>query len=287
MERHHSHWNVKLKYSLGDLDLLAEDETSATDADLVGEKSQALRFAVKRCRIFDPNIAPVTAVGCGIRDADKYGSLQLDSLDTKYFSHSRIGTLIFEKLMGNDSCGEAVINTIGTLQEMVQNARNLRDTAAAQKSGDIGASIKERRQRVVLLDQTPEEREKTMDMFMAAMHKNGCRRLMDAVKKHDPDFVEWGKERLAKARNNGSSPLPGRDDAIERPDDGRSEDHLFGNTSDEIEHGQQRVRGLMANLEKACSPVKISPFSAWLWHWPPCSQQPVSSPPRLFLDGSQ
>lgn len=200
LETHHSHWSVNLKYSVGDLDLQAKDETSATDADLMGEKSHALRFAVKRSRIFNPNIAPVTAVGFGIRDAGEYGSLQLDSLDTKCFSHSRIGTVIFEKVMGNDPCGEVVIKTIGTLEEMVQDARNLREKAAAQRSGAIGASIKERKRRAVMLDQTPEERGKTMDIFITAVDKNGCRRLMDAVKKRDPEFVKWGEERLARAK---------------------------------------------------------------------------------------
>lgn len=71
--RHHSHWDINLKYSLPRLDRLASAQTSATDADLQGENSHALRFAVKRCRLFNPNIVPVTVVGCGSRDAEKYG----------------------------------------------------------------------------------------------------------------------------------------------------------------------------------------------------------------------
>lgn len=114
--------------------------------------------------------------------------------------------------------------------KLFQVARNGRARGAAEKSGAIGALIKERLCRLVLLRQTPEEREETMDiLFMAAITRNGCGRLVDAIKKYDADFIEQGKERLAKAKTR-STAYPSRDDVIQKPDDGRSEDHLFGNT---------------------------------------------------------
>lgn len=120
-------------YSWSGLDLLAEDVTSVTDTDLEGEKSHALRFAVAQCRVVNPNVAPVTVVVCGIWDAEKYGSLLLDTIDTTSFCHSRCCTHIFERVMTNASCAKAVQKTIGTLERMVQNARVLRRKASVKE----------------------------------------------------------------------------------------------------------------------------------------------------------
>lgn len=154
---------------------------------------------------------------------------------------------LLEKVLGNASCAKAVQKIIGTLELMVQNARNLRDKAAAQKSGAIGASVKERRMRAKLLDLTPEEREETMDVFMTAMDKNVCGRVMDAIEKIDPGFVEWGKKRLKEAETV-STAYPNRDDILEIPDDGHGEDHLFGNTR-KVLAGKRRVADLLEKLE--------------------------------------
>ncbi|CAN0254918.1 unnamed protein product [Ectocarpus sp. 6 AP-2014] len=265
MKGHRSHWGVNLDYGLPHLDRLTWAQTTATDADLQGENSHALRFAVKRCRVFNPNIAPVTVVGCGIRDAEKYGSLQRDSLDSKYFSHARIGKKLVPPLMGNASCREPAKQAVEASGKLFDVARNGRAKATAEKSGAVGPAAKVRKQRVILLELTPEEREKAMDMFMAAITKNGCGRLMDAIKKHDPGFVEWGKECLAKA-DLKSSVYTSRDNYLETPDDGRSEDHLLGNTSAEIQRGQQRVARLMTKLdaENGFKPKDISVFSVAL-----------------------
>ncbi|CAM9803510.1 unnamed protein product [Ectocarpus sp. 13 AM-2016] len=147
--------------ALSDLGLLAEDVTSATDTDLEGDKSHTSRYTVARNQFLNPYISPATVVACGIRDAEKYGSLQLDKLDTNSFSHSRCGTHVFEKAIGMvRSCAKAVHKTIGTFEKMGQNARALDRKATAGKSGARGASVKKCRMRVVLSDQTPEEREK-------------------------------------------------------------------------------------------------------------------------------
>lgn len=267
MKGHRSHWDVKnLNYGLPDLDRLATASTTATDADLQGENSHALRFAVKRCRVLMKNIAPVTVVGCGIRDAEKYGSLQRDSLDSKYFSHARFGKKLVPPLMGNASCGEPAKKAIEASGKLFDVARNGRAKATAEKAGGVGPPAKVRQQRVVLLDLTPEEREKVMDMFMEAIAKNGCGRLMEAIEKHDRGFVKWGKECLAKAELK-SSVYTSRNNFVEKSDDGRSEDHLLGNTSDEIKYGQHRVASLISKLEAGKDGFKckdISVFSAAL-----------------------
>lgn len=51
-----------------------------------------------------------------------------------------------------------------------------------------------------------------MDM-LAAVDKNGCRRLVDVIETHDPGFVKWGKERLAKAKEV-STAFPNRNHVI-------------------------------------------------------------------------
>lgn len=265
MKGHRKHWGVNLKYGLPHLHLTASAKTTATDADLRGENSHALRFAVKRCRVFNPSIAPVTVVGCGIRDHEKYGSLQRDSQDTKYFSHARFGSKLVPPLMGNASCRKPAKDAFEASGKLFDVARNGRAKAVAEKSGAVGPAAKVRQQRVVLLELTPEEREKVMDMFMAAIAKNGCGRLMRAIEKHDPGFVEWGKERLAKAELK-SSEYTSRDNYVEKPDDGRSEDHLLGNSSAEIKREQQRVARLMTKLEAedGFKPKDISVFSVAL-----------------------
>lgn len=264
VEGHREHWDTNLKYGLPYLHLTASVETTATDADLQGENSHALRFAVKRCRVFNPSIAPVTVVGCGIRDYGKYGSLQRDSQDTKYFSHARFGSKLVPPLMGNASCRKPVEDAIEASGKLFDVARNGRAKATAEKSGAMGPAAKVRQQRVVLLELTPEEREKVMDMFMAAIAKNGCGRLMLAIEKHDRYFVEWGKKCLAKAELK-SSQYTTRDNYVEKPDDGRSEDHLLGNTSADIERGQQRVARLVTKLEAdGFKPKDISVFSVAL-----------------------
>lgn len=152
---------------------------------------------------------------------------------------------------------------------MVQNASALRRKATAGKSGAKGASVKERRMRGVFSDQTPEERERTMHMFMAAMDKNGCRPLTDDTQKHDPRFVEWGKKRFVKAKKF-SAAFPYRNDVIEMPGDVLCPKRH--------RRGKRGWRTSWRSWSPLSSPENISPFSAWLRHLPPCSTQPAFVP---------
>ena len=63
---------------------------------------------------------------------------------------------------------------------------------AAKTNGGVGDGIKLRKQRVSLVEDTPEEREETMDMFMGAMSANGRQRVMEAIDKVDPRFRRLG-----------------------------------------------------------------------------------------------
>ena len=263
---HHSCWEVNLNYGLQHMDKFRAEQSTATDDDLKGPKSHALRFAVKRCRLFNPNIFPVTVVGCGVRNAKKkkYGSLQRDSLDSNYFCHARFGDKLVPPLMENESCRLPATAAIKSSEKLFKMARNGRYRATSEKSGGYGRSAKERQCRLLLLHQTPREREETMDMFMATIAENGCERLMCKVKQHDPTFVKWGKECLANAQT-ASTAFSHRSDFVAKSGDRCSEDHLFGNTNHEIAHGRERVSKLVANLENdGVAPKDISVFSVAL-----------------------
>ncbi|CAM9456839.1 unnamed protein product, partial [Ectocarpus sp. 13 AM-2016] len=183
---------------------------------------------------------------------------------TKYFGHARFGDKLVPPLMGNMPCRIPATAAVKASEKLFKVARNGRSRATGEKNSGVGATAKERQCRLILLHQTPQERDKTMDMFMAAITENGCDRLMHAIKKHDSGFVKWGKERLANAQT-ASTAFSSRDDFVEKSDNGRSEDHLFGSSSDEIKHGQQRVGELIVHLEKDGFTCKdISVFSVAL-----------------------
>ncbi|CAM9491192.1 unnamed protein product [Ectocarpus sp. 12 AP-2014] len=107
--------------------------------------------------------------------------------------------------------------------------------------------------RAVLVEQTPEEREETMDVFMKAMSNNECRRLMEAVERIDPGFVEWGLERLEEAKRTSTT--------YKRVDI-HGEDHLLGNTPEKIIEGKGKVAELLKQLDAEGFTCKdISVFS--------------------------
>ncbi|CAM9300147.1 unnamed protein product, partial [Ectocarpus sp. 8 AP-2014] len=89
-----------------------------------------------------------------------------------------------------------------------------------------------RKQRVPLVEDTPEERVETMDMFMGAMSANGCQRVMEAIETIDPGFVEWGLDRLTEAKTAST---------LFELDDIDGEEHLLGKTPEEVAEGEKRV----------------------------------------------
>lgn len=203
--------------------------------------SYALRFALARCKTFVHNVPPVVIVGCGIRDAAKYGRVGLHSLDTTFFSHARFGPRLLEHVLGADSSHGAVQRTLDHCHSFFQNARNLRKHVAAKTNGGVGDGIKLRKQRVPLVEDSPEEREETMDMFMGAMSANGCQRVMEAIGKVDPGFVDWGLDRLTEAKNAST---------LFELDDIGGEEHLLGKTSEGVAEGEKRVVTLLEALEE-------------------------------------
>lgn len=253
LQDHHHRWQTNLADSLCGLHLRDTRSSDATDAELEGEKSYALRFARARSTAFNPIISPVTVLGCGIRDTEKDGSLALHSLDTSYFSYARVAPFLLERVLGNDSCVNAVQRILGTSEQLFQNARNLRDKTAAKTNGAIGDSAKIRKMRAVLVEQTSEEREETMGIFMEAMSNNGCRRLMEAIERIDPGFVEWGLGCLEEAKQVSTT--------YKRVDT-HGEDHLLGNTPGKIIEGKGRVAALLKQLDAEGFTCKdISVFS--------------------------
>lgn len=50
-----------------------------------------------------------------------------------------------------------------------------------------------------MVENTPEEREEIVRIFMKALNVNGCQRVMEAVERIDPDFVAFALKRLEEA----------------------------------------------------------------------------------------
>lgn len=108
--------------------------------------------------------------------------------------------------------------------------------------------------RLVLIEQTPEEREVTVDRIMEAMFNKGCRRLMEAIEIIDPKFVEWDLDRLEEAQQTSTSfDLKDIDE----------EKHLLGNTPEKVAAGKERVAKLLKALAKdGFNSKDIAVFSA-------------------------
>ena len=242
LQKHHSQWSANITHSLKNLSVRDTRSANVINSELGGDMSYALRFALARCKAFVHNMPPVVVVGCGIRDAAKYGRIALHSLDTTFFSHARFGPRLLEHVLGADSCHGAVQRTLDHCHSFFQNARNLRKHIAAKTNGGVGDGIKLRKQRVPLVEDTPEEREEITHMFMGAMSANGCQTVMEAIEKIDPGFVEWGLDRLAKAKNAST---------LFELDEIGGEEHLLGKTPEEVAEGEKRVAKLLEALEEA------------------------------------
>ena len=241
LQKHHSQWSANITHSLKNLSVRDTRSANVIDSELGRDMSYALRFALARCKMFVHNMPPVVIVGCGIRDAAKYGRVGLHSLDTTFFSHARFGPRLLEHVLGADSSHGAVQRTLDHCHSLFQNARNLRKHVAAKTNGGVEDGIKLRKQRVPLVEDTPEEREETMDMFMGAMSANGCQRVMEAIEKVDPGFVEWGMDRLTEAKNAST---------LFELDDIGGEEHMLGKTPEEVAEGEKRVVKLLEALEE-------------------------------------
>lgn len=111
-----------------------------------------------------------------------------------------------------------------------------------------------------------------MDIFMETMDVNGCQRVMQAIKNHNPDFVAWGLWRLKQA-GQGSQMLRRANKGIPAPFP-VGEGHFFGYTAEEVSSSRSRVAGLVEKLETDAH-VKISPSLARIPLWPPSSPQPI------------
>ncbi|CAB1105429.1 unnamed protein product [Ectocarpus sp. CCAP 1310/34] len=241
LQEHHSQWSANITHSLKSLSVRDTRSANVSDSELGGDMSYALRFALARCKTFVHNMPPVVVVGCGIRDAAKYGRVGLHSLDTTFFSHARFGPRLLEHVLGADSSHGAVQKTLDHCHSFFQNARNLRKHVGAYTNGGVGDGIKLRKQRVPLVEDTPEAREEAMDMFMGAMSANGCQRVMEAVETIDPGFVERGLDRLTEAKTAST---------LFELDGIGGEEHLLGKTPEEVAEGEKSVVKLLQALEE-------------------------------------
>lgn len=241
LQNHHSHWSGNLAYSLRNLSVRDTRSANVIASELDGELSFMLRFAVDRSKTYIHTLPPVVAIACGIRDFDEFGRVGLDSLDTSHFEHTRAASGILDLLLGTDSSSDAVQRILDSVDGFFQNARNLRETAAAVTGGGIGDCSKIRKSRVALVEDSPEQREKSVDMLMEALDANGCRRVMEAVERIDPGIVAFLMDGLVEARTTSMTFDPNLIVGV---------DHLLGKTLERVAEGKKRVEKLLEGLEE-------------------------------------
>ncbi|CAM9138184.1 unnamed protein product, partial [Ectocarpus sp. 4 AP-2014] len=70
----------------------------------------------------------------------------------------------------------------------------------ATSDNTTGKSSKQRKCRVGLVEDPPEERERNLEIYMRVVFINGIRTVMEVIDKIDPEFVEWGMGRLVEAK---------------------------------------------------------------------------------------
>lgn len=101
------------------------------------------------------------------------------------------------------------------------------------------------------MEDSPEERERMLEICMLLVLVNGIRPVMEAIDEIDPKFVEWRMKRLVEAEDVSS--------LFER-EDIRGTDHLLGGTPEQVKDGaievtvtdgKRRVTGLVEKLEDA------------------------------------
>lgn len=180
-------------------------------------------------------------VGCGTRDAEEFGRIGLDRLDTQHFEPARSGSGILELLLSTDSSSDAVQRVLDKVDVFFQNARNLRDKVSGVTGGGIGDCSKIRKMRVALVENTPEERGEIVRIFMKALDFNGCHRVMEAVERIDPGFVSFALKRLEEAEKISTT---------FDPSEIVGEDHLLGKTPAKFREGEKRVSKLLKALEE-------------------------------------
>lgn len=131
---------------------------------------------------------------------------------------------------------------------ILDKTRAVRTRWDALISDSTGKSSKQRKCRVGLVEDPPEERERNLEIYMRLVVINGIRTVMEAIDKIDPEFVEC---RVVEAEDVST--------AFKREYIGGS-DHLFGGTPEQVEDGvrgvtmtdgKRRVAGLVEKLEAA------------------------------------
>ncbi|CAM9194572.1 unnamed protein product, partial [Ectocarpus sp. 13 AM-2016] len=142
---------------------------------------------------------------------------------------TRNGGHLLMDVLENDPCEAPVKRMFAKIKtSILDKTRNGRTTYDAVTGGSTGDSFKQRKCRIGLVDDSPEERERNIEIYMRLLYVNGIRPVMEAIDKIDPEFVDWGMERLADAKDVSTS--------FDR-DDIKGIDHLFGGTREQVSDG--------------------------------------------------
>ena len=142
LQKHHSQWSANVTHSLKNLSVrdtqgapmsstASSEETCRTRCVSLWHDAKRLFTTCHQWLSFH-NMPPVVIVRCGIRDAAKYGRVDLHSLDTTFFSHARFGPRLLEHVLGADSSHGAVQRTLDHCHSFIPEREESAKTRGSQ-----------------------------------------------------------------------------------------------------------------------------------------------------------
>ncbi|CAN0442364.1 unnamed protein product, partial [Pylaiella littoralis] len=144
---------------------------------------------------------------------------------------SRNGGNLLKTLLKGTPSDAAVKRILEKSKESIlDKTRAWRARWDAQNHGAVRKSSKQRKCRVGLVEDSHEERERSLEMYMRLVRVNGMHPVMEAIDEIDPDFVEWGMKRLVEAEDVSTT--------LKR-ENIKGIDHLFGGTLEQVNDGDR------------------------------------------------
>ncbi|CAM9869730.1 unnamed protein product [Ectocarpus sp. 6 AP-2014] len=139
---------------------------------------------------------------------------------------TRNGGHLLREILENDPCEEAAKRVFEQISKSIlDKTRTERTSWDAVINGSTGESSKQRKCRIGLVDDSPEDRERNLEIYMRLVSVDGIRPVMEAIDKIDSEFIDWGVELFPEAKGVSTS--------FDR-DDIKGIDHLFGGIREQV-----------------------------------------------------
>ena len=253
LKKYNTHWDENLRSGFDGLPFDTVSELAATGKHLDGKHKWAYRLALQRSKDFYNRVTPVVVFSTGTRDPIMYSELQDHSKDSNFFQTMRgVYSGLLERSMGLDSPSlKPVLEALKSkdADELLKKSRACRKERNAEVNGGIGEGTKERRNKLILVNE-PRDRRFTLTMAFHMSLGEKLRPLLEAVTAIRPDFYTLATTCLVKAKRVSTTYtkkiLANGDRALY---DVIGEDHLLGNTVTEVAEGKKWVKQVVDGLD--------------------------------------